>query len=90
MRLLFSVIFLLCTSALAKEVSVSINNIIKDDEGIKVIATNSKNKMVIYYLSQGNTQYNLLNQKLQTAKTSKNKITLNVTEEALSLIESAK
>ncbi|MEQ1723528.1 MAG: hypothetical protein ABL930_10160 [Pseudobdellovibrio sp.] len=90
MHLLFSVIFLLCTSVFAKDVNVSVNNVIKDDEGIKVIATNSKNKMVIYYLSQGNTQYNLINQKLQSAKSNKNKIKLNVTEDALSLIEDAK
>ena len=89
MRLFFSVTFLLCASVFAKDVNVNINNLIKDDEGIKVIATNSKNTMVIYYLSQGNSEYQLINQKLESARSSKSKITLNVSEEALSLIEAA-
>lgn len=90
MRILFSVLLFFGSVALAKDVNININNMVKDDEGIKIIATDSKNHMVIYYLPQNNEDFNSINQKLLAAKAKKTQITLDVTEGVLSIVDGVK
>ncbi|MBY0554156.1 hypothetical protein K2P97_06485 [bacterium] len=90
MRILFSVVFLLSVFASAKDINVNIANMVKDDEGVKIITTDSQNHMAIYYLAQSNDNFADISQKLQAAKFKKGPITLNVTAGEVSLIESVK
>lgn len=91
MRILFSVVLLLSSIAFAKDINVNITNLVKDDEGIKIIASNSQNKMVIYYLSQNNEDFAIINQKLQAAQLKKAAITLDIeTEGLMSVIDDVK
>lgn len=85
-----TLLFIFFAGSVAFSQPMTVTNLVQDDEGVKVLAKDSSEKLVVAYLKNENKKFQKIFDQLKEAKTNQNKINLVIQKKDLNLVTDTK